>query len=165
MASSPYPSTLGSRSASTSAFSPTARGAADFLRAHDKMAAILPGLTRMLALQKACTAALPAMFEACAVLKLEAGHLTLSTPNAALAAKLRQRLPNLQETLQAQGWHITAIRLKIQMTQPDRAVKLGPPPVLPVIATSAFAALGAALEDSPRNQALRAAIDTMVRRS
>ncbi len=141
-----------------------ARGAADFLRAHDKMAAILPGVTKMVALQKACAQALPTMFEACAVLQLEAGQLVLSTPNAALAAKLKQQLPKLQEFLQAQGWQVNAIRLKVQVTRLDRRIRLVSAPVLPNIATAAFAALGAALEDSPRNEALRAAIDNMVRK-
>ncbi len=75
----------------------TAKGAADFLHSHDKMAVILPTVTRMVALQKDCVAALPAMFDACAVLQFEAGQLVLSTPNAALAAKLKQQLPKLQD--------------------------------------------------------------------
>ncbi len=141
-----------------------ARGAADFLRAHDRMAAILPGVTRMVALQKACAAGLPLMFDACTVLQLDAGQLVLSTPNAAMAAKLKQQLPKLQEFLQAQGWQVNAIRLKVQVTRFEPRVGLRAPPVLPAIATSAFAALGAALDDSPRNQALRAAIEAMVRK-
>ncbi len=139
-------------------------GAADFLRAHAKMAAIMPGVTRMVALQKACAAALPAMFATCAVVQFESGQLVLSTPNAALAAKLKQQLPKLQEILQQQGWQVSAIRLKVQVARklekPARVV----PPVLPPIATSAFAELGEALDDSPRNQALKAAIEAMVRR-
>jgi len=141
-----------------------ARGASDFLRAHDKMAAILPGVTRMVALQKACAAGLPPMFEACTVLQLDANQLMLSTPNAALAAKLKQQLPKLQDFLHAQGWQVNAIRLKVQVTRLNQRIRLVVPPVLPVIATSAFAALSVALEDSPRNQALRAAIDAMVRK-
>lgn len=141
-----------------------ARGAADFLRAHDKMAAILPGVTKMVALQKACATALPSMFHACAVLQLDADQLVLSTPNAALAAKLKQQLPKLQENLQAQGWQVNAIRLKVQVARPDQPARQPVAPLLPAVATSAFAALGAALEDSPRNEALRAAIDNMVRK-
>ena len=141
-----------------------ARGATDFLRAHDKMAAILPGVTRMVALQKACAAALPTMFTACAVVQFESSQLVLSTPNAALAAKLKQQLPKLQETLLLQGWQVNAIRLKVQVARPVPKTALIVPPSLPPIATSAFAALGDALPDSPRNQALKAAIEAMVKR-
>ncbi len=104
------------------------------------------------------------MFATCAVVLFEAGQLVLSTPNAALAAKLKQQLPKLQESLLQQGWQVSAIRLKVQVAQKrERPVKITPPS-LPPIATTAFAALGDALTDSPRNQALKAAIEAMVRR-
>ena len=118
----------------------------------------------MVALQKACAVALPAMFGACAVVQFDLNQLVLSTPNAALASKLKQQLPKLQESLQLQGWQVNAIRLKVQVARTNpRAIRPAPPD-LPPIATSAFAALGAALPDSPRNQALKAAIDAMVRK-
>ena len=139
-------------------------GAVDFLRAHDKMAAIMPGVTRMVALQKACAAALPTMFSACAVLQFDAGQLILSIPNAALASKLKQQLPKLQEQLLTQGWQVNAIRLKVQVARANLRAAPVVPPILPPIATSAFARLGDALPDSPHNAALRAAIAAMVRR-
>lgn len=141
-----------------------ARGAADFLRANDKMAAILPGVTRMVALQKACAETLPAMFDACMVLQFEAGQLVLSVPNAALASRLKQQLPKLQDSLLGQGWQVNGIRLKVQVAQGNRRPAPVVPPELPPIATTAFAALAAALPDSPRNEALKAAIEAMVRR-
>ena len=134
------------------------------MRAHDKMAAILPGVTRMVALQKACAAALPAMFGACAVLQFESAQLVLSTPNAALASKLKQQLPKLQEALLTQGWQVSSIRLKIQVAQKLQKPPKPAPPVLPPVATSAFDALEKALPDSPRNQALKTAIAAMVRK-
>ena len=141
-----------------------ARGAADFLRAHDKMAAILPGVTRMVALQKACAATLPVMFEACSVLQFESAQLVLSVPNAALASRLKHQLPKLQDSLVAQGWQVNGIRLKVQVAQGNPRPAPIVPPELPPIATSAFAALAASLADSPRNKALKAAIEAMVRR-
>lgn len=142
----------------------SALGAADFLRSDARMAAILPGVTRMVALQKACAAALPAMFASCAVVQFENAQLTLSIPNAALASKLKQQLPKLQETLLQQGWQVSAIRLKVQVARKLERPPKTAPPELPPIATSAFAALGQALDDSPRNRALKAAIEAMVRR-
>lgn len=142
----------------------TAQGAADFLRAHDKMAAILPAVTRMVALQKDCAAILPAMFKACAVLQFGSGQLVLSIPNAALAAKLKQQLPKLQDKLLKRGWQVNAIRLKVQVS-PDLEKAATPKQlVLPEQAVSALAMLAGTLEQSPRNGALRAAISAMVQR-
>lgn len=104
------------------------------------------------------------MFDACNVLQFESGQLVLSVPNAALASKLKQQLPKLQESLLGQGWQVNGIRLKVQVAQGNRRPPPVTPPELPPIATTAFAALAAALPDSPRNEALKAAIDAMVRR-
>jgi len=76
----------------------------DFLRMHDKMAALLPAVTRLVALQEECVALFPALFAHCSVLQFEAGQLALAAPNSALATKLRQQLPKLQESLCRQGW-------------------------------------------------------------
>ncbi|MEO8408008.1 MAG: hypothetical protein ABI476_06210 [Oxalobacteraceae bacterium] len=146
---------------------PSARApleAKDFLRVHDKMAALMPAITRMAALQADCATALPAMFEACAILQFESGQLVISTPNAALAAKLKQQLPKLQDFLLQRGWQVNAIRLKVQVVQ---ALPKTPPSkqlILPQQARSALAALADTLEDSPRNAALKAAIAAMARR-
>ncbi len=152
------------KAASTSRNSATTIGAVDFLRAHDTMAALLPALTRMIALQKECAKALPAMFAACSVLQFESGQLILSTPNTALTAKLKQQLPRLQEKLLNSGWQVNAIRLKVQVA--DGIEKLPPPKqlALSTTAVSAFAKLGEALDESPRNAALRTALRAMVQR-
>lgn len=142
----------------------TSRDASDFLRGNDKMAALLPTLTRMAALQKQCAAGLPSMFEACEVLHFEAGQLVLSAPNAALATKLKQQLPKLQSYLLAGNWQVNAIRIKVQVSQnlkkltPVKRFSLTPQ------AVSAFANLAGSLEQSPRNEALKAALAAMVRR-
>ena len=102
-----HPSTFKAiNSAGTKSTTRTARDASDFLRANDKMASILPGVTRMVALQKACATTLPMMFELCEVLQFESAQLVLSTPNAALASKLKQQFPKLRESLLAQGWQV-----------------------------------------------------------
>lgn len=142
----------------------TAKGAADFLQSHDKMATILPTVTRMAALQKDCAAILPAMFDACTVLQFEADQLVLSTPNAALAAKLKQQLPKLQNSLLKRGWQVNAIRLKVQVAKIIEKSRTSKQLTLPAQAVSALTELGSTLENSPRNSALRAAISAMVRR-
>lgn len=136
----------------------------DFLRLHDKMATLLPAITRLAALQKECSAILPALFDACSVVQFEASQLTVGTPNAALATKLKQQLPKLQEGLMQRGWQVNAIRIKVQVSK--IAVKTSKPKqlALPSQAKSAFASLTNSLEDSPGNQALKDALRTLLKR-
>ena len=140
------------------------KGAADFLRGHDKMGMLLPTVTRLVALQKECTAILPAMFDSCAVLHFTDGQLTLSTPNAAIATKLKQQLPNVQEKLLKLGWQVNAIRLKVQVSKILEKVILAKQISLSRVAVTSLADLGESLEDSPRNGALKAALKLMVAR-
>ncbi|NMM26381.1 MAG: hypothetical protein HHJ12_03585 [Glaciimonas sp.] len=153
------------RSASPVQAARAPQDAMDFLRGHDKMAALMPTATRMAALQTDCATALPAMFEACTILQFESGQLVLSTPNAALAAKLKQQLPKLQDLLLKRGWQVSAIRLKVQVVKslekaiPVKQATLSEP------ARSALAVLADTLENSPRNAALKAALDAMSRRN
>jgi hypothetical protein len=144
---------------------PTASDPLSYLGVNERMAALLPAVKRIAAIQQACAAIVPDMFGPCAVLHFHSGQLLLAVPNAALSARLKQRLPRLQDELLRQGWQVDAIRLKIQMTpammeQPP-AVKT---PQLPGGAVSALAELKESLEDTPRNAALRAAIAAMVNR-
>jgi hypothetical protein len=144
---------------------PAAHDAASYLGANEKMAALLPAVKRMTQLQKACAAILPEMFGYCEVLQCNADQLVLGVPNASVAAKLKNRLPKLQEALANQGWQLSAIRLKIQV-----GANLPPAPAparqlrLPQQAVSALASLGGTLEDSPRNAALRSAITALLER-
>ena len=141
------------------------KDATDFLRSDNAMAAFMPAITRMAALQKSCAAILPALFNSCDVMNFEAGQLVLSMPNAALATKLKQQLPKLQDRLLKDGWQVNAIRIKVQVGKnyvvPVERRQL----TLPRLAVSAFAELNDALEDSPRNQALKLALANMVRRN
>jgi hypothetical protein len=142
----------------------TTKGVADYLRADDKMAALLPGVRRMAALQNDCTALLPNIFDTCAVVQFESGQLVLSVSNSALAAKLKQQLPKLQDALLKKGWQVNAIRLKLQPRKFEERPAKTKQLVLPTKAVSALAVLNNTLEDSPRNEALKAAIAAMVNR-
>ena len=143
---------------------PTSRGVTDFLRDHDKMASLMPSITRMAALQRDCAAALPTMFNLCAVLQFEAGNLVLSVPNAALASKLKQQLPKLTAILQQRGWQVSAIRLKLQvgpgLDKPVAQKQLK----LPDAAVTSISLLCTNLEPTPRNAALCAALERIVSR-
>lgn len=139
-------------------------GVTDFLRMHDKMAVLLPAVTRLVALQRDCAAILPALFDICSVLQFDAGQLALAAPNAALATKLRQQLPKLQDSLLKRGWQVNAIRIKVQVGKPAEKKAPSKQLVLPTQAISALASLSDALEDAPQNQSLKTAIDMMLRR-
>jgi hypothetical protein len=140
------------------------QGIVDFLRAHDRMAALLPAVARMASLQKDCAAILPALFETCSVMQYEAGQLVLATPNNALAAKLKQQLTKLQDGLLNRGWQVSAIKIKVQVgnisekTTPKKQI------VLSSQALGALETLNKSLESSPGNTALKAAISTMLKR-
>ncbi len=140
--------------------------AANFLQTHDTMAMLLPTVKRLIALQAECNAALPTMFHNCKILQFDAGILIFSMPSAALAAKLKQQLPKLQQALIKSGWQVETIRLKIQM-RPSFTTHASPPPknlVLPKLAITALSALSDGLEKSTRNEALKAALLNMVSR-
>ena len=143
---------------------PTAVGATDFLRRNDRMAALLPAVERMARLQRDCADTLPAMFKHCEILAFEDGQLLLSLPTTALAAKLKQQLPKLQETLGRRGWQITAVRLKVQMTKAAEIKEKMRSLELPGAAVDAFDQLGATLEATPQNTALINAVKAMVAR-
>ncbi len=142
----------------------TSMGAADFLRRNDKMAALLPAVTRMVALQKQCAAELPSMFSACEVLQFEARQLVLSAPNAALATKLKQQLPRLQSQLQSAHWQINVIRIKVQVSQKTNKPVPAKQLHFPSKAVSAFSSLIDELEQASGNDALKNAIAAMMQR-
>ena len=143
---------------------PTAVGATDFLRRHDRMAALLPAIERMARLQKDCAQCLPAMFKHCEILAFEDGQLLLSLPTTALAAKLKQQLPKLQETLAQRGWQVQGVKLKVQMAKPAQIKEKMRALELPPAAVEAFDQLSAELEASPQNSALIDAVKAMVAR-
>ncbi|MFC3375088.1 DciA family protein [Rugamonas sp. CCM 8940] len=142
----------------------TAVGATDFLRRDDKMAALLPAIERMAALQKDCATALPSMFKYCEILQFEDNQLVLSTPNAALAAKLKQQLPKLQETLARRGWQVHGVKLKVQMMKAAEVKEQMRALFLNEAAISAFDSLSDSLEQSAQNATLIAALKAMVAR-
>lgn len=136
----------------------TSHAATDFLRANDRLASLLPAVTRMARLQADCAAALPAIFHNCDVLSFQEGVLILAVPSSALAARLKQMLPKLQATLLARGWQVESTRIKVQVTRalPDRPEMRTLE--LPPTAVQAFEDLAASLPDTRQNQDLVAAL-------
>lgn len=147
-----------------SAGRPLAREATRYLERHDKFSALLPALARIVALQKECTRLLPAIFAQCSVLNCEADQLMISAPNGAIAARLRQCLPQLRAGLAQAGWHVERIRIKVHM-----ASELGTPPpaplpmrVMPRQALDALSGLQQTLDASDRNSPLQQALQRLL---
>jgi hypothetical protein len=139
-------------------------GALDFLNAHDRMASLLPTAKRIAALQKDCALVLPEMFSSCEVLQFESEKLVLSVPSAALAARLKQTLPRLLESLAKRGWQVSAIKLKVQVRQTNRSTVRQKQIAMPAKALNAFAELEGALEKNAHNDGLREALRALVAR-
>ncbi|HYD95395.1 MAG TPA: DciA family protein [Noviherbaspirillum sp.] len=131
---------------------------------HDKMATLLPAVTRLAALQDECSAVLPALFDACSVLRFDGDQLTIAAPNAALAAKLKQQLPKLQDNLLKRGWQVNAIRIKVQVGNIAASTTRQKELVMPEKALTAFEGLKDSLEKAPGNQALMEALENMLKR-
>lgn len=144
--------------------SAVAQEVAHFLRKHERMAALMPAAQRIVDLQKDCTLLLPAMFRDCAVLRFEAGELLLSLPHTALATRLRQQLPQLQLALQKRGWQVNSIQMKVQVRSTTPVTVHCKEVFLPDTALNSLEALHQQLEDTPRNAALKAALDAMLKR-
>jgi hypothetical protein len=135
-----------------------------FLTRNDKISPLLPTIRRNAKLQKECAAILASLFAQCEVLQLSEEQLTISTPNAAIASKLKQQLPKLQTQLQQRGWQINAIRIKVQVKRVVEKPPLTKQLTLSGPAISAFGQLENALEDTPQNDALKAALNRLVMR-
>lgn len=142
----------------------TSLGATDFLRKNDRMASLMPAAMRMASLQRDCANALPPMFAQCDVMAFEQGQLVLAAPSSAVAARLKQQLPKLQADLQKRGWQVEAIKLKVQVTRVAGPVVEIRKLSMPETAVTAFEELGDALEATPQNEKLIAAIKAMAAR-
>ena len=121
-------------------------------------------VARMAALQRDCAASLPEIFKACEVLQFESDKLVLSVPSAALAAKLKQTLPRLRESLLQRGWQVSAIRLKVQVGQVVEKAKPEKRVALSGSALSALEVLEKSLDNKTYNAPLRAALQAMLAR-
>lgn len=152
------------RSSAARASASTTKGAGEYLQASNNIASLLPAVERLMALQRDCTAALPALFDACAVMQFSAGQLTLSVPNTALAAKLKQTLPRLQEALCTRGWQVNAIRLRVQVNRQPAMPAPAKQLILPKAAIQAFAVLEDMLPASPQSATLKEAVQAMLKR-
>lgn len=145
---------------------PAAKEAFEFLQGSDKLAGLLPAARRVGQLQADCERLLPTLFATCRALQIREGQLQVAVPNAALATRLRQVLPKLQQGLRESGWPVESIRLKVQLlpSEPERPTRKVEARDLPGTAVNSFADLASSLGNDPRNAALQQALQSLVRR-
>jgi hypothetical protein len=144
--------------------SSTAKGVADFLQQHGTMGSVVPVVQRLAALKKDCLKIAPVIFESCDVLNLEAGRLVLACANPALAARLKQQLPQLQHGLQKRGWQVDSIRLKVQIPEARQPLSRPKQIALTRNALQAFAELDATLSRSSKRTALHEAVANLLKK-
>lgn len=137
----------------------------DCLRADNKMAAYLPAVARMQAIQSDCARVLPHLFGACVVRRFESGVLVLSIPNAALATRLKQQLVKLQHSLVEKGWEVQMIQLKIDVKMSELRPPKAPKPLVSAQGVASLSALVESLDNNEENALLEAALRRLMNRS
>lgn len=125
---------------------------------------MLPNATRLISLQKACEGILTGSFSSCEVLQLEKEQLTIGAPSQAAAARLRQKLPQLQNQLKNAGWPVDGIRVKVKLKRPIRPQSTPEKKALPVEAVAELEKLETWLTQSCTHPALIEAVQTMMNR-
>ncbi|WP_374582550.1 DciA family protein [Pseudoduganella sp.] len=139
--------------------------ATNFLQGNATLARLLPAVQRMANLQRDCQEVLPAAFKHCEIFAFDGAELTLAVPNTALAAKLKQQVPALLQTLNGKGWQINNIRFRVQMPKGlAHARPSGEGLKLPETAVNSFDELSQKLEPTAANEPLIEAMKRLVAR-
>lgn len=138
-------------------------GVAGFLRSHEQLSPLLPTITRLDTLYQDCKIVLAPLLQDCSILKFEAGQLTIATPNAAIASKLKQQLPKLQAHLMRRGWQVDVIKLKIIFATQQPSYAPSKQIVLSNKAMSSLSTLVQTLEPTKSNASLRIALQNMLK--
>jgi len=131
----------------------TARPVASWLDAESGFRALAARVDRLVALQARLVAACPRI--PMTVVSLDAQTLTVTTPNAAWAARLRQMAPTLLAVVHQDCPQVNRIRILPQRRAEGAARGLrSPRAAVPAQALGEFAQLMAGIEPSPLKQAL-----------
>lgn len=133
----------------------SARKLQSFLGSTATLAALLKQAERLSELQRLWEQVAPPPFaKTCKVGGLHGQVLVLYANNGAIAAKIRQLAPTLQEKFQKKGFEVTSILVRVQARflapekKPVKALRLG------AAGTASLRQLADQLGDSPLRQAL-----------
>lgn len=115
--------------------------AIEYLDSQNKTADVVRIAKQLMDIRNDCSNLLPAWFGNCQITNLANGTLSISVPNQAMAARLRQKIPFLQNRLAVNGWAVDTIRVKVRLTPPALAEKQVPKKPLPPEACKSFSEL------------------------
>ena len=101
----------------------------------------------------------PHLAQSSQILGLQSGTLSVAVGNAAIAAKLRQLVPELIVMLQNRGCEVSGIRVKVQVSF-QRSSPAATPRKLGKTARDALNELSQTLDDSPLRVALKKMAET-----
>ncbi len=120
-------------------------------------ASLVATANRLLQLQQSVANALPPPLNtAVQILGVQDDSLTLGVPTPALSAKLRQLLPSLANTLQASGWQVNQIKVRIQARRFEEPARpRAPGRDIPPEGVQAFVELQSCLREGPLAEAVR----------
>ena len=123
--------------------------AVNWLSTNPESATVLATARQLLAIEQNLTRQLPSAFaSACRAARLDQHCLTLAVPSAGFAAKLRQMAPRLIADLNAAGWNITELAVKVQAGNPVSVTQKRVRDIEPLGQTS-LAAFRKLLETTP----------------
>ena len=133
-----------------------ARTLDDCLNADESMARLTAHAGRLLKLQSLFEEMAPAaLARTCRIANFKSGVIFIHAENGAVAAKLRQITPSLNEDFRSRGVQVTEIRIKVQPL--DVATHHGLPPKAAVLgdpSRASIARLTASLPDGPLRESL-----------
>jgi hypothetical protein len=118
---------------------------------------------RLERLQQVLTRGLPAQFaHACRVANLKDDVLLISARGSAIAVRLKQMIPSLQDHFARAGYPLHQIRIKVELPEPQPVQR---PPSNRAISPAARAQIESFASSLPQDAPLRAALEGLVRRS
>lgn len=130
------------------------QAAADVLKHTDAFAALRAGVEQVASLQRDLRALLPEyLANHVDPGSIKEGVLTLFAGHNALAARLRQVAPRLVADLQARGWHVTTLKVRVRPQDAPEPVRIKQARMTPVGA-DALRELADSLPSSPLQSAL-----------
>jgi len=125
------------------------------IQGESSMAELLNRRQKELAVEQHVKRALPRSLAACvSVADARSNELALSATSGAAAALLRQRSPQLQQVLAAEGCEFTGIRVRVQARSAPAPVEKPVKKQLDADVCAALSSAAAGLGDSPLAQAL-----------
>ena len=128
--------------------SSSARSFLESMQENEHLQKLLPQIRQNQMLQSICTDFMPEIFNQCSVLKLESDVLTVSSPNASIAYRLRQEIPSLIEHFANSDVKVNAIRVKVQPKNTPKTTHQVEEKIIPKQVLNSFSKLAEKIKKS-----------------